>query len=517
MLNITSSSIDLSFFAIVGIAILTMIAALVFVLIGKIDQVKELKFALKKLKLSFNSLDEQAKLILKTDLELNRAQEELDKRLASLDALQRTSRLISTTLDASEIFRRLDKALMLQFGFEQILVFIFDAEKNLMTRVNSGFSENATREIATRLLIESIFSSLFKEGYALSSATVSKTKKAKITSIFGSQNFILSPILTQDGTIGLIFVGNQSEAQSMSEADEEMISILTNQIGQSLENAQLFEQVYKSRQELESRIQERTRQLASALEKVQKISRTKTEFVSAVSHELRTPLTSIKGYAAILMSGKLGEIPDKVKERLNKINKHSDNLVELINELLDISRIESGRVDMKFEKVAIKNIIENARDILMPQMKEKQITFSTEVTESLPDIVVDQKQIERVFINLLSNAIKYTENGKISIIASHNEKGILVEVEDTGSGIKSEDLPRLFDEFYRVENELNQNVKGTGLGLSLVKHIVTAHEGEIWATSEIEVGTTFHFTLPINQKKENQDDKNNTNKESSES
>jgi len=505
MLNITSSSVDLTFFAISGIAILTLIAALVFVLINKIDQVKELRSALKKLKLSFNNLDEQAKLILKTDLELNRAQEELDKRLASLDALQRTSRLISTTLDEAEIFRRLDKSLMLQLGFEQILVFILDKKKNLIPRVNSGFSDSKIQEASDQLLKDTSFSSLFKEGYALSSATTSKAKKEKIIAFFGASNFILSPILTQDGTIGVIFVGNQNETQTMSEADEEMISILTNQIGQSLENAQLFEQVYKSRQELESRIQERTRQLASALEKVQKISRTKTEFVSAVSHELRTPLTSIKGYASILMTGKLGEIPDKVKERLEKINKHSDNLVELINELLDISRIESGRVDMKFEKIPVKSLIENARDLLMLQMKEKQITFSCEIAEKTPNILIDQKQIERVFINLLSNAIKYTPNGKINIKASHNEKEVLFEIEDTGSGIKADDLPRLFDEFYRVDDELNQNIKGTGLGLSLAKHIITAHQGEIWVTSEIGIGTTFHFTIPIDRKNENLD------------
>ncbi|MDD3374114.1 MAG: ATP-binding protein [Candidatus Omnitrophica bacterium] len=505
MLNITSSSVDITFFAIVGITILTIIATLVFILINKIDQIKELHSALKKLKLSFNNLDEQAKLILKTDLELNRAQEELDKRLSSLDALQRTSRLISTTLDESEIFRRLDKALMLQLGFEQILILTFDKERNLITRVNSGFSDSKTQEISSHLTKDPVFSSLFKEGYALSSATASKAKKERIINVFGSNNFILSPILTQDGTIGVIFVGNQNEMQTVSEADEEMVSILTNQIGQSLENAQLFEQVYTSRQELESKIQERTKQLASALEKVQKISRTKTEFVSAVSHELRTPLTSIKGYASILMSGKLGEIPDKVKERLEKINKHSNNLVELINELLDISRIESGRIDMNFEKVPIKNLIENTRDLLMPQMKEKQITFSCDIPEQIPDILIDQKHIERVFINLLSNAIKYTPNGKINIKASYNEKEVLFEIQDTGSGIKAEDLPRLFDEFYRVENDLNQSIKGTGLGLSLVKHIITAHQGEIWATSEINVGTTFHFTIPITRKEEKPD------------
>jgi len=501
MLNITSSTIDTTIFALIGVLVLGALGTLIFFLINKIDQVKELQDALKKLKLSFNSLDEQAKLILKTDLELNRAQEELDRRLASLDALQRTSRLISTTLDEEEIFKRLDKSLMIQLGFEKILVLTFNDTKTLEMKVGHGLSREKIEEICDAFIKDPSLHSFFQEGYTLSSATSSKQKKEKMITLFGLNHFILSPILTQDGTIGLVFVGNQTGTSMISEADEEMISILTNQIGQSLENAKLFEEVYKSRQELELKIQDRTRQLAMALEKVQKISRTKSEFVSAVSHELRTPLTSIKGYAAILMSGRLGEIPEKVKERLEKINKHSDSLVELINDLLDISRIESGRVEMKFEKVNIKTIIDNVRDLLTPQMKEKNLAFIVDVAKNLPEVMADDKQMERVFINLLSNAIKYTPKGTITLRASSNEKEILVEVEDTGMGMREEDLPKLFTEFYRVENEMNQSIKGTGLGLALVKNIITVHQGRIWVTSTINVGTTFHFTIPLEPQK----------------
>ena len=488
---------DTTFFTIISVTVLGAIGVLVFFLITKIDQIKELETALKKLKLSFNSLDEQAKLILKTDLELNRAQEELDKRLTSLGALQRTSRLISTTLDEDEIFRRLEKSLMLQLGFERNLVLTFDAEKKFQMKVSNGFPKEKISQICTELTKDQAFRLLLQEGHALSSATASKQRKNKIIGLFGINNFILSPILTQDGIIGLFFVGNSNEAAAISEADEEMLSILTNQISQSLENAKLFEEVYKSRQELELKIQDRTRQLALALEKVQKISRTKSEFVSAVSHELRTPLTSIKGYAAILLSERLGEIPEKVKERLEKINKHSDSLVELINDLLDISRIESGRVEMKFEKIDMKTLIENARDVLMPQMREKNLKFVTEIAPQLPDVIADEKQIERALINLLSNAVKYTLQGTITVRAFSDNKEITVEVEDTGAGILQEDMVRLFTEFYRVENEMNKNIKGTGLGLALVKNIITAHQGRIWVTSEPNVKTIFHFSIPI--------------------
>jgi len=361
-------------------------------------------------------LDEQAKLIVKTDLELNKTQEELDKRLAALNALQRTSRLISTTLDVGEIFKRLDKSLVTELGFEKSVILMTDKDKQFRCRVTSGFSTKAVEDIISEFFDDRALNTSVREGRILSSLSSPKQKKEKIQQLFKMEHFILTPILSQDGVIGMLFVGNQSGNATITEGDEELMSILANQIGQSLENAQLFEKVYHGRQELESKIQDRTKELASALDEVQKISKAKSEFVSAVSHELRTPLTSVKGYASILIAGKMGAIPDKVKERLEKINKHSDNLVKLINDLLDISRIESGRVEMKFKRHNISEIIESMRDLLSPQMKEKNINFKTQIANDLPSLVMDSSQIERVFINLVSNAIKFTpEKGTITI------------------------------------------------------------------------------------------------------
>jgi len=200
------------------------------------------------------------------------------------------------------------------------------------------------------------------------------------------------------------------------------------------------------------------------------------------------------------MAGKIGEIPVQVKDRLEKINKHSDNLVKFINDLLDISRIESGRVEMKFMKHEIVPIFDNLRDLLTPQMREKNIHFMTEIATGTPAILVDLSHVERIFINLLSNAIKFTpQSGTINLKAHPQDEFVYFEVADTGIGVKDEDLQKLFSEFYRVDNEINQNVKGTGLGLSLVKKIVEAHKGKIWVTSKINVGTTFHFTLSATQ------------------
>ena len=469
-------------------------------IIDKSEKINKLKNSFAKLKESFNGLDEQAKLIVKTDLELNKTQEELDKRLGGLDALQKISRLISTTLDENEIFARLQQALMTNLNFEKSLILIYDEEKNFHGRVVLGFADVSIHTIIADLEKDSGLITSFEEGHTFSSINSPKTRREYINQLLDVEHFVFTPILSQKGIIGIVFVGNQSNAAGITEGDEELISILASQIGQTLENARLFEQVFRSRQVLEAKIQDRTNQLESVLKEVQNISKTKSEFISAVSHELRTPLTSIKGYASILMDGKLGEIPDQVKARLGKINTHSDNLVKLINDLLDISRIESGRVDMKMDKCNLVNMIANIHDLLTPQMKEKNIKWTSSVDKTIPEMILDSSQAERIFINLISNAIKFTpEKGTISVNAHLNNGIVTVEVSDTGIGISEDDLARLFDEFYRVDNQINQNVKGTGLGLSLAQKIVEAHQGKMWITSKINEGTTFHFTLPVEQ------------------
>ncbi|MFA5088890.1 MAG: ATP-binding protein [Candidatus Omnitrophota bacterium] len=479
-----------------------IIAVLVYFLIDKIEETKQLKESINKLKRAFNELDEQAKLIVKTDLELNKAQEELDKRLKGLEALQKTSRLITTTLDENEIFVRLGQPLMTDLGFEKNLIMVYEGRNKLECRAESGFSSNEVNCILQHLEKENSLNLALREGHTFSSVSSPKQRKEQIVQLFGVEHFVLAPILSQNGIVGIVFVGNRSDASAVTEGDEELISILANQIGQSLENTRLFEQVYRSSQALESKVQERTKQLASALENVQEISKNKSEFISAVSHELRTPLTSIKGYAALLITGKLGDIPEQVKDRLEKINKHSDNLVKMINDLLDIARIESGRAEMNFKKQKIVPIIESVHDLLTPQMKEKSINWNIETPQDTPEILIDGSQIERVFINLIGNAIKFNPaNGKINIKIQYDKDNMTIETSDTGIGISEENIPKLFTEFYRVENEENQGVKGSGLGLALAKQIIEAHRGKIWVTSKLHAGSTFHLQLPLNEAK----------------
>ncbi|MCA9401812.1 MAG: GAF domain-containing protein, partial [Candidatus Omnitrophica bacterium] len=344
----------------------------------KNKKITQLHYALAQLKQSFSDLDNQAKKIVKTDLELNKRQEELDKRLNSLDALQNTSRLLSTTLDEKEIFKLIDQSLLESLSFESGMICIFSND-HIFIRFLYGVREEAAQKFISQNSFLFQLKGLLSNGQPLSSTNASEQIKHNILSHFQMEHFILAPILSKGGVIGILLVGNQSNTLTLSEGDDELISLLANQIGQALENARLFEEVYRSSQALEIRVQERTKQLEKALEEVQNINKAKSQFISAVSHELRTPLTSVKGYAAILMAGKLGEVPAAVKERLQKINNHSDNLVQLINNLLDISRIESGKISMNISVSDISELIDNVQDLLTPQMKDKNITFETEL------------------------------------------------------------------------------------------------------------------------------------------
>lgn len=482
----------------VGSFVFIIFGVLIFLYIGKDEQINELKAIIAKLKKSFNDLDEQAKLIVKTDLELNKAQEELDKRLNGLDALQHTSQLISTSLNENEIFSKLDQTFLMDIGFEKTLILKYDKNKVLYDRSDIGFTPEEKSAILEHLSQDPELIKLLEQGKRISSENSTKVQKEDVANIFKVEHYIFNPIMTQSGMTGLIFVGNSSNGSAITEGDEELIAILATQIAQALENARLFEQEFRSKLDLEKIVNSRNKELQTALDDVKNISKTKSEFISAVSHELRTPLTSIKGYASILIAGKLGEVPEKVRLRLEKINTHSDNLVNLINELLDISRIESGKAEMKFMECDITRMVENVHDLLTPQMKDKNIHWVTKIDPNVPKLWLDPSHFERVFINLVSNAVKFTpEEGTISIAATLNDDIVNFGVSDTGIGISEQDIKRLFDEFYRVENKINQNVKGTGLGLALAKNIIEAHRGKIWITSEVGKGTTFHFTIPV--------------------
>lgn len=228
------------------------------------------------------------------------------------------------------------------------------------------------------------------------------------------------------------------------------------------------------------------------------INQMKNEFVSTVSHELRTPLTSIKGYVDLILDGEAGEINEIQREFLEIVKQNGDRLVALINDLLDISRIESGRIHLKIQPIDVDDAIAGAIDTFKAVLDQTQMAVDVQVAKGLPHAAGDRDRVGQVLINLVSNAIKYSPGGgQVTVKARQRDNQVVMSVSDTGIGISKEDQEQLFSKFYRVDSSLTRDIGGTGLGLSICKTIIELLGGQIWVESAVGKGSTFSFSLPL--------------------
>ncbi|MBI3964975.1 MAG: CHASE3 domain-containing protein, partial [Chloroflexi bacterium] len=226
--------------------------------------------------------------------------------------------------------------------------------------------------------------------------------------------------------------------------------------------------------------------------------RMKTEFVSLVSHELRTPLTSIKGYVDLMLDEEVGPLTDEQMEFLGIVKANADRLVSLISDLLDVSRIEAGRVELHLESFPPGSVLEAVATSMRPQIDSKRQNLMLQIPDRLPRVTADPDRVTQIVTNLLSNASKYTPaGGTVTVSAEAEGDWVRIAVADTGVGLTAEDQARLFEKFFRASNRATQEEKGTGLGLAIVKSLVQLHGGEITMTSEPGTGSTFAFTLPV--------------------
>jgi len=344
----------------------------------------------------------------------------------------------------------------------------------------------------------------------------------------GLRSFIIAPLLTRAKVLGAIgFI--TAESGRLYDADDVSVAEdLGRRAGQAVENARLFREVEGQRNLLEEQqteleaqateleetaqaleeantalrarndeLRKKTEEALHARDEADQANRAKSAFLAAMSHELRTPLNAIVGYADLLGLGVHGTMSESQQERLERIKRSADHLLDLINDILNFARLEAGRLDYDIRPVSVNDVLKSTEEILAPQLAQKKLRYRTQDDCPGAKVRADREKLIQILANLLSNAVKHTaENGEIVVACARNDSEIRFSVSDTGPGIAPEKLEAIFQPFVQVEDTYIGDRHGTGLGLSISRELAHAMRGEITVESEIGEGSTFTVTLP---------------------
>lgn len=446
-------------------------------------------------------------LRMKNSLEmLSSSNKDLADSLYRLNALYTTSSQFAGTLDKSKLINYMiegmDKAL--SFSLTCTLSLCTDETPVLILNSLYELSDELITAIKLRTILN--FNSLF-EGKTppceldIDTLKIEKHIKypaSRFTFTLFQYDNMFAPISLGENFFGCIEIFKET---SFTSEDATCFQTIAQQVSLPLKSATLYQEIIETNAKLE------------------RLERLKSEFISIVSHELRTPLTSIKNSLDILMSGRCGEITPASEKFLAMAMRNVQRLSGIINDLLDLSKIEAGKMDFHFAPTNINTVINYVKSALSEVAKTKGLNLVTEECQKIPDITADSRRLEQVLTNLVSNAIKFTPEGKTITISSRlvnaddikvneyfkdsiqNLSGEYVEVcvKDEGIGIESKNLLHAFDKFAQIENSLSRKAGGTGLGLPIAKQLLDAHKGAIWCDSEINKGSKFYFIIPVSK------------------
>lgn len=446
-------------------------------------------------------------LRMKNSLEmLSSSNKDLADSLYRLNALYTTSSQFAGTLDKSKLINYMiegmDKAL--SFSLTCTLSLCTDETPVLILNSLYELSDELITAIKLRTILN--FNSLF-EGKTppcelnIDTLKIEKHIKypaSRFTFTLFQYDNMFAPISLGENFFGCIEIFKET---SFTSEDATCFQTIAQQVSLPLKSATLYQEIIETNAKLE------------------RLERLKSEFISIVSHELRTPLTSIKNSLDILMSGRCGEITPASEKFLAMAMRNVQRLSGIINDLLDLSKIEAGKMDFHFAPTNINTVINYVKSALSEVAKTKGLNLVTEEYKKIPDITADSRRLEQVLTNLVSNAIKFTPEGKTITISSRlvnaddikvneyfkdsikNLSGEYVEVcvKDEGIGIESKNLLHAFDKFAQIENSLSRKAGGTGLGLPIAKQLLDAHKGAIWCDSEINKGSKFYFIIPVSK------------------
>lgn len=388
-----------------------------------------------------------------------------------------------------------------------------------------GSSENRTRVIgiarvglsmrnidahsAYLIKLWAVLSVIFLAAGALAAYVLSRKITQPITRLTESTTRMAEGQIEQE-----IPVDSRDELGTLATSYNEMAKALKRTLD---ERARVAMELRDLNRNLEDRIRERTFQLEETNRELARASRHKSEFLANMSHELRTPLNAILGFTELIIDGVYGEVPDELRESIQDIHINGRHLLRLINDVLDLSKIEAGQMRLNLGEYSVQSLIDSVISATRSLAAEKQLELTGQVESALPVVWGDSKRMTQVLMNLVGNAIKFTPGGGSVTVtarrassaesdalnpASKTTGCIELAVADTGIGIPAEELNNIFSEFRQVDSSITREYGGSGLGLSIAKRLVEMHEGSIWAESQLGKGSTFHVRIPLRTRRE---------------
>ena len=458
--------------------------------------------------------------------ELQIANLELRQRLSELMALNEIAVAISSTLDVAELLDRSLAAIVGHLRFDRALVLLVDRSRGILA---GGRSVGTTPEMAALIASlevpiddpDSQLAALFQApgpGLFRDVDQDPHEQNRRFAESLGVTSFLGTPLVTQGRTVGILAVDNRISGRDVEPGDGPLLFTVGNLVANSIETARLVEAVEEQNRALEGRVAQRTADLARATyiaeearSAAEAASETKSAFLANVSHELRTPLTSVVGFTRIvqrrleqIVYPAVGEPDPKVARAMRQVEENlaimaaeGERLTTMINNVLDLAKIESGTVVWKVGPVRIDEVIERAVAATAALFEQTGIELEVRVPGDLPALAGDRDRLIQVLINLLSNAVKFTPAGRVTVTADQRDGDVEVAVADTGVGIAPEDHAAVFEEFRQAGDTLTDKPRGTGLGLPISRQIVEHHGGRMWLESAIGSGSTFRFSLPI--------------------
>ena len=414
---------------------------------------------------------ENAKVFTETD-------QALAERIQELQALQIFDQHLQTSLDLDKVLDISLSHMMDSLGLSMGLIGIFKGDGDnheLYLQAQRGMpTEMGRYRIDPWPLTRGIIGRVARTGEA---AWVNDLAEATdyVPNSHQTRSLVVIPILREERVIGVIDLESMEHA-SFSSDDVAFVKLMASHAAIAIENARLFEQAKNAND-------------------------AKSEFMRIATHELKTPMTSIKGYTKLIQMGAVGELSEKQKEFLTIVTNNVDRMDRLVQDLLDVSRIEAGRIRLEIQDVQMRDVIDEVITSVKTEIEDRHLNLRVGV-EDLPKLRADYRRMVQIMTNLVSNAYKYTpEGGEISVLAKPHEngkvKGISITVRDTGYGISKEDQASLFTNFFRSSDQNIRNEPGTGLGLSITKNMIESHGGEMTFESELGQGSSFTFTLPL--------------------